>query len=62
MVVDRQEKGALMIPEEQGTAFLSRRHFLHVGNHGLTVKDNEEVLLCREKPSARKHSMQRSCA
>lgn len=50
-VVDRQEKGTFMVPKRQGIAFLSRRHFLHAGNHELIMEDKEEVPLCREKPS-----------
>ena len=46
----------------QEIAFLSLKHFLHLGRHELIMNDSQEGLLCQGKRSVEKHCVQRSSA
>lgn len=51
-----------MALKRQEIAFLSLRHFLHMGRHELIMKDSQEGLLSQGKGSVEKHCVQRSSA
>lgn len=62
VVVERKEEGALMALKRQEIAFLSLRHFLHMGRRELIMKDGQEGLLSQGKGSVEKHCVRRSSA